>query len=978
MFKNMKIRIKLLLGFFVVAMIAVVVGFVGYNGMNSNRKAQNKMSLVLVPSVQNLQIINEAKTAIKASELGLINRRIFGEERTTFYTAINNALKRSDEARKIYESLEKTEQEKIEWSNFKIIWEKWRKDNEEIIKYEVEKDKLMERGVKTDDSRIGKLDSLAFSVYNKAEESFYKVESSLNKIIEINTNGVTLASISADKSAETATKILMIFIFNGVIVALILGFVIAKNIQKIIISVVNQTKNLSDAAVAGKLDTRGDPNIINQEFRPIVLGINDTLDAVIKPLNVAAEYIDRIAKGDIPPKILDNYQGDFNEIKNNLNQCIDAVNTLIADANMLSVAAVEGRIYTRADEKKHQGDFKKIIEGINDTINSLVGLLENMPTPSMIINKEFEILFMNKAGAVLNNTTGEQLVKNKTKCYDFFKTEDCKTATCACGQAMALGSATANETVANPGTHKLDIKYSGIPLKNKENIIIGAFEIVVDQTTIKQAAKIAQKVAEYQEIETKKVTENLIKLSLGNTNISASSGDADNDTSDTKQKFDIINQALNQCVNAINLLVVDAKTLVAAAVEGKLKTRADATLHQGDFKEVIIGVNNTLDTVIGPLNVAAECIDRISKGDMPPVITDNYNGDFNTLKNNMNLLIIALNDISNKAKLVAKGDLTVDLKLRSDKDDLMQSLLDMVKSMAEVITQVKVAAENIADASQEMSSTSQQVSQGASEQATAAEQVSSSMEEMSSIIQQTTENSQQTEKISITAAQGMEKVATAAVESLKSVKEIAEKITIIGDIAFQTNILALNAAVEAARAGEHGKGFAVVAAEVRKLAERSKIAADEINILSRNSVETTEGSSKLMQTIIPDVEKTAKLVQEITAACIEQNSSIGQINNAFLQLNLVTQQNASAAEEMASGAEELSGQVDFMREQVAFFKVKENAIQTNHINETNFHKISKKTNVHYSMVNENKLNKNKGISLKMNEQETNDSEFIKY
>jgi methyl-accepting chemotaxis protein len=237
------------------------------------------------------------------------------------------------------------------------------------------------------------------------------------------------------------------------------------------------------------------------------------------------------------------------------------------------------------------------------------------------------------------------------------------------------------------------------------------------------------------------------------------------------------------------------------------------------------------------------------------------------------------------------------------------------------VTQVQGSTENIADASNQMSSNSQQVSQGASEQASAAEEISSSMEEMASNIQQNTDNAQQTERIAAKAAEdiliGSQNVNTTVV----SMKKIAEKVSIIGDIAFQTNILALNAAVEAARAGEHGKGFAVVAAEVRKLAERSHIAAGEIDELTRSSVEIADKSGKLLESIVPDIQRTAKLVQEITAASIEQNSGANQINNAINQLNKVTQQNAAASEEMATSSEELSSQADNLKDLMSFFKL---------------------------------------------------------
>ncbi|MCK9208527.1 MAG: methyl-accepting chemotaxis protein [Salinivirgaceae bacterium] len=282
----------------------------------------------------------------------------------------------------------------------------------------------------------------------------------------------------------------------------------------------------------------------------------------------------------------------------------------------------------------------------------------------------------------------------------------------------------------------------------------------------------------------------------------------------------------------------------------------------------------------------------------------------------------------NLAHTYASGDLTfkvdaADLKLKDELGELTRAMVEMGQKIKEIVGGIRDGAENVAAASSEISSTTQHISQGASEQASSAEEVSSSMEEMVSGIVQNSENALTTEKIARTSAEGMKKLSVASEKSLQSVREITNKISIINDIAFQTNILALNAAVEAARAGEHGKGFAVVAAEVRKLAENSKKAASEIIDLSKISLQVTEETVQQMNIIIPEIERTSNLVQEIAAASKEQNGGAEQVNVALQQLNEVTQLNAASSEEMATNAEELAAQAEQLKELVSFFHVDE-------------------------------------------------------
>ncbi len=725
---------------------------------------------------------------------------------------------------------------------------------------------------------------------------------------------------------------------------------------------------LSKAAVDGKLATRADASKHQGDFKAIVQGVNDCLDAVIGPLNVAAEYVDRISKGDIPPKISDSYNGDFNEIKNNLNQAIDAVNALVSDAGMLSKAAVDGKLATRADASKHYGDFQKIVTGVNQTLDSVIGPLnvaaeyvdriskgDIPPKITDSYNGDFNEIKnnLNQAIDAVNSLVADAVMLSQAAIDGKLATRADTSKHHGDFQKIVAGVNQTLDAVIGPlnvAAEYVDrISKGNIPpkitdsyngdfneIKNNLNQAIDAVNALVSDAGTLSLAAIEGKLAtradaskhqgDFQKI-VAGVNQTLDAV-IGPLNVAAeyvdriSKGDIPFRITDSYNgDFNMIKNNLNTCIDAVNALVGDAKLLAKAAVDGKLATRADASKHQGDFRAIVQGVNDCLDSVINPLNVAAEYVDRISKGDMPAIISDNYNGDFNAIKNNLNVLIDATNSITDNAKQVAAGNLMITLKKRCEQDELMSSLQNMVDKLKEIVREVQGAADNVASGSQQLSASAQQMSQGATEQAASAEEISSSMEEMTSSIKQNADNSSQTEKIAIKSASDAREGGKAVNETVGAMKEIATKISIIEEIARQTNLLALNAAIEAARAGEHGKGFAVVASEVRKLAERSQSAAGEISGLSTRSVAIAEQAGDMLTRILPDIQKTAELVQEISASSKEQDSGAEQVNKAIQQLDSVIQQNASSAEEMASTSEELSGQAEQLQSTIAFFTI---------------------------------------------------------
>jgi methyl-accepting chemotaxis protein len=657
-----------------------------------------------------------------------------------------------------------------------------------------------------------------------------------------------------------------------------------KRMVETIRALVSDAAMLSEAAIAGKLATRADISKHQGDFQKIVLGVNETLDAVIGPLNVTAEYVDRISKGDIPPKITDSYNGDFNEVKMNLNNCIDNINALVEDADMLVKAALDGKLAVRADAGRHQGDFRKIVSGVNQTLDAVIGPL-NVAAEYVDRISKGDI-----PPKITDSYNGDfnEIKLNLNNCID--------TMGNLLQQAALVTSAAAEGNLDS----RADIS---LFVGGWQQLVVGINDIV---SNIVNPLMVT---AEYVD----QIAKGVIPPAI---------------TIEYKGQYNVIKNNLNAVVKMMHDLLAETDKIIVAARDGKLDERANAALFLGGWNKLVVGVNDTVSNIVNPLMVTADYVDRISKGDIPSLISAEYKGQYNVIKTNLNVLITAMETITRAAQEIAGGNLLVDIQERSGKDELMRALSAMVQQLAEVVSEVKSAADNVAQGSMEMSAGSESMSQGASEQAAAAEEASSSMEQMSANIRQNADNALQTEKIAVKSAADAIEGGKAVEQTVRAMKEIAGKINIIEEIARQTNLLALNAAIEAARAGEHGKGFAVVASEVRKLAERSQAAAGEIGKLSLSSVDVAERAGQMLNQLVPDIQKTAELVQEISASSREQDTGASQINKAIQQLDQVIQQNAGAAEEMSSTAEELSSQAEQLQSTIAFFKVKGSALAT--------------------------------------------------
>jgi len=633
---------------------------------------------------------------------------------------------------------------------------------------------------------------------------------------------------------------------------------------------------LVEASREGRLSERGQDAQFSGVYREMIQGINAMLDAILLPTMESSRVLVQIADGKVDELVTRDYKGDHERTKLAVNNIAVALQLLQKEMLRMSDLASDGQLSERANPGQFKGTYAEIVRGVNTTLDAIL----------LPIGEGNRILGQISAGKI------DELIAHNYK-----------------GDHEKMKLAVNNVATVLQGFRKMFERLTHASQEGQlsERGHAGQFQGAYAEIVLSVNAML-----------------DAILLPIGEGNrilAQVSAGKIDELIAQTyKGDHEKMKQAINNVAIVLQNLQKELGRLTTASKDGELAERGRPEEFQGAYAEIVRGVNSILEAVIGPLNVAAKYVDQISKGDVPPPITDTYHGDFNTIKDNLNTLVSAMNEVTAAATAIAEGDLTVTIRERSPQDKLMQALASMVSGLVRTVQDVRGIAGEVASASQSISTTSVEVSNGASVQAASAEEASSSMEQMVSNIKQNADNAQQTNKIAMKSAKDAQESGKSVLEAVTAMKEIASKISIIEEIARQTNLLALNAAIEAARAGEHGKGFAVVAAEVRKLAERSQRAAGEINQLSGTTVKVSEKAGEMLDKLVPDIQRTAELVQEITAASQEQDVGAEQINKALQQLERVIQQNASASEEMAATTEELTAQSDQLVSALGFFR----------------------------------------------------------
>jgi methyl-accepting chemotaxis protein len=593
-------RGRIYAGFGSATALLLLVGTLAWLGARDLAARLRDLSTDRLPGVMALAQCDDGQLSVSDGIKAALLRRSGEEGRARALQRVIEKLASVEDGIGKLEATHRSPEVLKAWGAWRTQFTAWRGKVDEAVALLAERNGRVADGASASDPEVLELEERAWGIYREAEPTYQQARQAIDAL-----KATSLAEASADAGAGDAAAsrtmvIVSLAVTLGALLMAILAATMARALGSTIRDLVTEAARLREAVAAGDLDARGDPGVVVPELRPVVEGMNDTISAFTTPFRAAATCIRRISKGDIPPPVTDEARGDFNDLKESLNAAIAAVNALVADGTALARAGVEGRLSTRVDASRHQGDFRKVVQGVNETLDAVVGPLTVAARYVDEISKG--VIPPRITASYAGDFDG--IKQNLNRCID------------AVNALVADANLLADAAVAG----KLDTRADAARHQGQFRTVVEGVNRTLD-AVIGPLGVAARYVHE--------ISKGRIPARITDT---------------YRGDFEALKENLNTCIDAVNLLVADSGMLVEAAVAGRLDARADAERHQGDFRKIVGGVNRTLDAMLAPVAEASRVLDQLAKRDLRARVGGQFQGDHARIKDSVNATAAALHD----------------------------------------------------------------------------------------------------------------------------------------------------------------------------------------------------------------------------------------------------------------------------------------------------------------------------------------------